>query len=171
MSEPQGEPGQPGKQGAQGAQGAEGHIGETGRRGARGAAGSPWRGRNVTLSFWAIVIIAAVVVSVQGYALRELDKRAGENRALIERLERGDQAQAADRRASKLRFREADYRLCRQIELLKAGFRQQAIENNRNLARNLRILEIANTAEIREIARKSLAATLRRYKARSCGGS
>lgn len=163
----QGPPGVQGHQGIQGVQGpqGEGPVGEqgvAGERGARGAAGAPWRGRNVTLSFWAIVIVALLVTGVQGYAIKQ-------NKQTIHRLQRSEEAQARDRQFNRKKFRTVDIVLCREVEALKGRERQQAIEGYKNLDRTLRLLRIERSPEIVAVARENRDRVLRRFKAREGG--
>ena len=52
---------------------------------------------------------------------------------------------------------------CEEIELLKKGFRDEAIEDYNSLGRTLRLLGIERTAEIEELARQNRDETLGQY--------
>lgn len=60
------------------------------------------------------------------------------------------------------------HELCVQVELLKTGFRQDAIDNYKHLDRNGKLLNIKITPQLRKAAKESLNATLKRYAPDPC---
>lgn len=62
----------------------------------------------------------------------------------------------------------ANLQTCREIERLKAQEREDARQNFNNLSRNLRILGIQKTDEIKGIARETRDQRLARFAAEAC---
>ena len=81
---PKGDHGQPGDIGLTGETGETGKRGFIGQRGVQGLPGeSSILSRNVTLSFWLLLLVAVLVTSCQGYQLRETRHLISENRERI----------------------------------------------------------------------------------------
>ena len=80
--------------------------------------------------------------------------------------------QTNDRRAQQQNFnqrvREVSLDYCKEIELLKQGFREDAQEARDNLDRNLKLLNIEKTPEIVRVANDTLDDKLNRYQRVSC---
>lgn len=113
-------------------------------------------------AFLFVVLVTFLIVGIQGCAIKE-------NRDLIDRQARIERQQAADRVGNRARFALSDRLLCQEIEKLKARDRKQAIENHKNLNRNLRILGITPTPEIFKLANETYRRALRETAPRKGG--
>ncbi len=84
---PQGDPGSHGGHGERGPKGDHGQPGEPGAQGAPGAPGEPGLfGRNITLSFFAIIAISFAILSAMAWQVHQTRQRAEENRRSVEFL-------------------------------------------------------------------------------------
>lgn len=107
-----------------------------------------------------LVILAGTLTYMQR-SIDEAERRITQNAVL-------NAAQDEVRRQLVDHFRETDMQTCRQIEGLKAEFRNQAVENYANLERNAELLGIVLTPQLRHQAEVDRNRTLDRFAARDC---
>lgn len=108
-----------------------------------------------------MLIFLATVISV--YLVdRESKARSNQNRDAIART-------IETRRRLVRAFIAADLHTCREIEKLKAGFRQDAQHNYESLGKNLKLLHLERTPQIERAARNARNRVLHRYASRPGG--
>ena len=113
----------------------------------------------VSIGFLCLVIAFSLAAS--GYALYDRFQETHERRELQARVNAGF---ANSDKAQRL----AILQNCREIEELKAGFREEAQRSFADLERNARVLGINLTAEARFIALQNLERKLAKYEAVPC---
>lgn len=118
--------------------------------------------RHPYVAFAAAVLIVVSVATIISFATRE------ENSGRIDRLSQVQQQLVKDRKENQERFARSDRLLCQEIEKLKTRDRAAALEERRNLNRNLRLLGIEKTPEIVRLADDNLSKSLAETKPRDC---
>lgn len=125
--------------------------------------------RRVTLSFWTVVVVSAIIVSVLAYQLNQVRVLSEDTRD----LGRANLARIKESNSVRVdlvsAFRRSNQSLCVEIEKLKQGFRIQAFENYNNLPKTAKLLNLELTPELRQAALESRNKQLNKYKAKPGG--
>lgn len=150
-------------QGPQGEQGVRGFEGPQGLQGpsSRNYKQQVKHDKNVTISFWILVIVTTILVSIFSYQLAKTHSLAKENQKRIAET-------VLLRKQIVTNSTQADYKLCKEIKTLKGGFRAAALRNFNNLDRNLKLLRLPKTPEITAAATSDLNSALTRYRDIKC---